>query len=179
MFPDLPIVKFRHDASKCSCGGNLNVLKAHHKKAATFEIGEFIAHETELSCEDCKKIYCSKELRKLVAPKSKFGFDVIVFVGKSLFLRCRGEKEIQQKLIERNIPISIREIGYLGKKFIIYLALAHKECQGRIKQLMALRGGYILHLDGTCEGDSPHLMSALDSISDIVIDNVKLPLRKF
>ena len=86
---------------------------------------------------------------RLVAPKSKFGFDVMVFVGKSLFLRCRGEKEIQHKLIERNIPISIREIGYLGKKFIIYLALAHKECQGRIKQLMALRGGYILHLDGT------------------------------
>ncbi|MDL1988953.1 MAG: transposase, partial [Deltaproteobacteria bacterium] len=114
-------------------------------------------------------------MRKLVAPKSKFGFDVMVSVGKSLFLRCRGEKEIQHKLIERNIPISIREIGYLGKKFIIYLALVHKECQGRIKQLMALRGGYVLHLDGTCEGDSPHLMSALDSISDIVIDNVKLP----
>jgi hypothetical protein len=39
---------------------------------------------------------------------------------------------------------------------------------------MALRGGYILHLDGTCEGDSPHLMSALDSISDIVIDNAMM-----
>ena len=126
MFPDSPTVNFRHDASQCSCGGNLNVLKPHLKKAATFEIGEFIVHETELSCEDCKNIYRSKELRKLVAPKSKFGFDVMVFVGKSLFLRCRGEKEIQHKLIERNIPISIREIGYLGKKFIIYLVPERK-----------------------------------------------------
>jgi len=113
-------------------------------------------------------------LCELVAPKSRFGFDVMVSVGNSLFLRCRGEKEIQNKLKEQNIPISVREIGYLGKRFIIYLALAHKQCQQRIKQLMALQGGYILHLDGTCEGDSPHLMSALDSITNIVIDNVKL-----
>ena len=174
MFPDAPIVNFRAEASKCSCGGNLNVLKTHPKIVATFEIGQFIAHETELCCQDCKKTHRSKELCELVAPKSKFGFDIMVFVGNSLFLRCRGEKEIQHELNQRNIPISVREIGYLGKRFIIYLALAHKESQQRIKQLMALRGGYILHLDGTCEGDSPHLMSALDSITNIVIDNVKL-----
>ncbi len=153
----------------------MKVTKTHSKKVATFEIGEFFARQTELTCEDCKKICRSEELTELVAHQSKFGFDVMVFVGKSLFLWSRGEKEIQYELREKNIPISIREIGYLGKKFIIYLALAHKECQPKIKQLMALRGGYILHLDGTCEGDSPHLMCALDSITDIVIDNVKLP----
>jgi len=174
LFVDAPTVNFRAEASKCSCGGNLNVLKTHPRTVATFEIGQFIAHETELCCQDCKKTHRSKELCELVAPKSRFGFDVMVSVGNSLFLRCRGEKEIQNKLKEQNIPISVREIGYLGKRFIIYLALAHKQCQQRIKQLMALQGGYILHLDGTCEGDSPHLMSALDSISNIVIDNVKL-----
>ena len=40
---------------------------------------------------------------------------------------------------------------------------------------MALRGGYILQLDGTCEGESPHLMSVLDGLSEIVLDNVKIP----
>ena len=40
---------------------------------------------------------------------------------------------------------------------------------------MGQRGGYILHLDGTCEGDSPHLISGLDGISEIVLDNIKLP----
>ena len=36
-------------------------------------------------------------------------------------------------------------------------------------------GGYILHLDGTCEGDSPHLMSTIDGLSKIVLDNIKIP----
>jgi hypothetical protein len=38
-----------------------------------------------------------------------------------------------------------------------------------------MNGGYILHLDGTCEGGSPHLISVLDGISEIVLGNAKLP----
>ena len=33
----------------------------------------------------------------------------------------------------------------------------------------------ILHLDGTCEGGSPHLISAIDGITEIVLENIKLP----
>ena len=39
---------------------------------------------------------------------------------------------------------------------------------------MRLNGGYVLHLDGTCDGGSPHLVSALDGITEIVLENVKL-----
>jgi hypothetical protein len=40
---------------------------------------------------------------------------------------------------------------------------------------MRLRGGYICHLDATCEGRDPFLMSSIDSLTDIVLGNVKLP----
>ncbi len=40
---------------------------------------------------------------------------------------------------------------------------------------MDTQGGYILHLDGTCEGDSPHLMSSIDALSKIVLHNIKIP----
>jgi hypothetical protein len=40
---------------------------------------------------------------------------------------------------------------------------------------MDSKGGYILHLDGTCEGDSPHLFSCMDEISKIVLGNRKMP----
>jgi hypothetical protein len=43
---------------------------------------------------------------------------------------------------------------------------------------MAKRGGYILHVDGTCEGDSPHLFCGLDGISEIVLDNIKIPSER-
>jgi hypothetical protein len=43
---------------------------------------------------------------------------------------------------------------------------------------MAKKGGYILHMDGTCEVDSPHLFCGMDGISSLVLDNIKLPSEK-
>jgi hypothetical protein len=154
------------------------VLKTQTKKTATLEIGLFKAHETIKQCGGCHGIYRSDDLKRLVPHGSKYGFNVLVAVGKLMFVECKNEKQIQSGLKRLNIPISIRQIGYLSKKFIVYLAIAHKESRSRINELLSLRGGYILHLDGTCEGDSPHLMSALDEIAQIVLDNVKIPSEK-
>ena len=71
--------------------------------------------------------------------------------------------------------ISTSEIGFLGKRFIVYLALAHRECHAELKQHMASKDGYILHMDGTCEGDSPQLFSCIDEISKFVLGNRKMP----
>jgi len=63
----------------------------------------------------------------------------------------------------------------LGRRFIVYLTLAQEQSQAELKQFMGSLGGYILHLDGTCEGDSPHLMTSIDGLSEIVLDNLKIP----
>ncbi len=60
-------------------------------------------------------------------------------------------------------------------KFIVYLALAHQRRAPAIAADMRERGGYICHLDATCEGRDTFLMSSIDSLSDIVLGNVKLP----
>jgi len=125
-----------------------------------------------------KALYSSEELRSLAPHRCTFGYDVIVHVGYALFIHCRSEREIMRDLAERNISISDREISFLGKKFITYLALAHRESRQRIRETMVVRGGYILHLDGTCEGDSPHLFSGLDGITELVLENIKLPSEK-
>ena len=67
------------------------------------------------------------------------------------------------------------DIDHLGRRFIVYLALVHEQSQVKLKQFMDSRGGYILHLDGTCEGDSPHLMTSMDELSTIVLNNIKIP----
>ncbi|NQU65053.1 MAG: transposase [SAR324 cluster bacterium] len=134
--------------------------------------------ETISICPKCHCIYHSEELAKLVAPGSNFGYDVLVHVGKALFLRHRNNREVAAELAQKNVQISTGEIAYLGKKFVTYLAIAHQQCADRIKQAMQLKGGYIFHLDGTCEGQSPLLMSGLDSLSEIVLGNVKLPSEK-
>jgi len=179
LFAEIPTARFGPNDDSCvRCGKKLKALKTHTKTAATLEIGFVRIHETIRHCDSCCEVYRSDEPRKLVPHGCRYGFDVLVDVGMALFVECKNEKQIQAELKSCNIPISIRQIGYLAKKFIIYLALAHKESHGKIRDLLSLKGGYILHLDGTCEGDSPHLMSALDGIAQIVLDNIKIPSEK-
>ncbi len=144
----------------------------------TLDIGGFEARDRISQCPQDNSVYMSEELQHLVPYKCTYGFDVMVYVGKALFIRSLGDQEIINELHYRNIPISDREVSYLGKKFIIYLAIAHRESNKQLKESMALRGGYILHLDGTCEDDSPFLFTGLDGIAEIVLDNIKLPSEK-
>ena len=162
------------------CQARLKVHKTQSKTIYTLHLGGFTAQETLLQCKSCEKktIYAAEELRLLTPPGSRFGYDVMVFVGKALFMRHRRAEEILDELQWQNVRISTSEIGYLGKKFVVYLALAHRESAPRLRQAMREKGGYILHLDGTCEGRGPMLMSSLDSISDIVLGNVKVPSEK-
>ena len=128
-----------------------------------------------MRCKPCGQTYRSEELCTLVAPGANFGYDVMVYAGKALFLRFRNEEEVVTELAERNIQISLREVSLLGMKFVTYLAMAQKRRAPEITADMQIRGGYICHLDATCEGGNPLLMSSIDSLSKIVLGNVKLP----
>jgi len=174
LFRKAPLIKFRPNVSEC-CGQSLKILKTKTRTIYRLAIGACCIHETVLECKECNKIYSSQELAQMVPSHATFGFDVIVYVGKALYQQHRTDVEIHQALGEKNISISLREISVLGKKFIIYLAIAHFEGKEKLKHLMQSKGGYILHLDGTCEGDSAHLMSAMDEITTIVLDNIKTP----
>jgi len=179
LFPSPPTIGFRTKEDCCNhCRSSLKVIKTYPRKVATLHIGIFYARQTLLICPKCQCIYQSEELAKLVAPGSNFGYDILAYVGKALFLRHRNDREVVAELAQKNVQISTREIAYLGKKFVTYLAIAHQQCAARIKQAMQLKGGYVFHLDGTCEGQSPLLMSGLDSLSEIVLGNVKLPSEK-
>lgn len=185
LFPKIPKLFFKPDDRVCpTCEQDLGVEKTREKTAATMDIGMFKAYETILTCKNDKcashghRQYFSQKLLELIPYRCKFGYDVLVFVGKKSFLQCRNIQEIKSQLKERNIAISESEIEYLAKKFVVYLAIAHKESREKLKKFMNQKGGYILHLDSTCEGDSPHLMVALDGISEIVLESIKLPSEK-
>ena len=154
------------------------MLKTKQRDVVTLHIGMFHAQETISICDRCRRTYGSDDLRRLVAPSCNFGYDALVYVGQALFLRHRRSQEISDELAAQNVRISPREVDYLGKKFIVYLAIAHRQAAPSIKQAMRSNGGYILHLDATCNGKEPFLMSGLDSITQIVLGNVKLPSEK-
>ena len=177
LFQEAPMLYF-HPDNKTAEQDDLRVLKSRSKKVVTLDIGPFRAVETILSGGDDNQVYHSQQLRCLTPWRCTFGYDVLVYVGEGLFRYHFSESQLIEKLARHNVSISQREIGFLGKKFIAYLAIAHQQSRQQLKAHMALQGGYILHLDGTCEGDSPHLFTGMDGIAQIILDNVKLPSEK-
>ena len=176
LFTQPPVVEFRPPRMPCpDCGGEQKVRKTRTRTVNTLHVGRLRAWEIFLHCSACGQTHRSEELAALAPPGATFGYDVLVDAGQALFLRHRNEAEVVAELAQRNIQISPREVSLLGSKFIVYLALAHRQRAAAIAADMRTRGGYICHLDATCEGGNPFLMSSIDSLSDIVLGNVKLP----
>ena len=173
LFPQKPIIRFAPERDRC-CGRRLNVQKTRRKTVVTIN-GRFIAHESVHNCPACLNVYASKALLQLVAGHCNVAYDVLVFVGKALFQRYRTAEEVRTELASRGVRLSASEINYLGRKFICYLAHGHRRAMPRINQTMTLAGGYILHLDAMHEHDAPALMTGIDSLSQIVLANKKLP----
>jgi hypothetical protein len=179
LFAQMPTIHFSPELEICPlCSAKLQMQKSRRKTVVTMDIGAFVAKETILQCPNDQAVFTSQQLRALSPDKCTFGFDVIVHVGMAMFVDCQNERQIMKNLAERNVFISEREIGYLGRKFIVYLALAHQESRDQLRQSMTNTGGYILHLDGTCEGDSAHLFCGLDGISELVLDSIKVPSER-
>jgi hypothetical protein len=174
LFPNPPVIRFQPEKNRCSCGGSLLVQKTRHKTVFCMT-GPFKAHETLYHCRTCQQVYRSSDLRHIVARFCNVAWDVLVFVGKSLFLKCLTTDQVCHELKIRNIELSPSEVEYLGRKFVLYLALAHRQATPRIEQAMNRSGGYILHLDATHEGDAPALMTGMDGLKQIVLANVKIP----
>lgn len=174
LFPKPPTIRFAPSQTICDCGSELVVQKTRRKTVQSLA-GPFIAHETLGYCPSCSRVYKSEALRQQVPKWSNVGYDVLVYIGRALFQRYRTVQEVSDELHNKNVLICNSEISYLGYKFISYLATCHQQAAPEIRQAMMLSGGYILHLDATHEGDAPALMTGMDSLSEIVLGNIKIP----
>lgn len=179
LFDKIPTLFFKPGQEVCPFDeGPLHVLKTvKRKKIKSIGIGTFNAHHTILYCPKHPELKPKKseELCKIVPQDSNVAYNVIVEVGKLRFLENRQVKEIQLTLlVKHSIELSSSEIENLIDKFIFYLAAIHQKNSNLIKLHIETQGGYILHLDGTCEGDSPKLVSSIDSVSKFVLYSAKL-----
>ena len=175
LFPEKMKLPFYPEVTLCSkCGKKLNVLKTGKRKVVALSTGAFTAHETYLYCPDHGEIHRSEDLKRMVPFKCTFAYDVMVHVGKALYLRSMSEQAVIKELQNMGIKISASAVAYLGQKFIAYLTVCHHQSQLRLRLKMAKKGGYILHIDGTCEGDSPNLFTGMDEISGIILSAVKI-----
>jgi len=179
LFDKKLIIPFRSDQKQCPiCKRKLCILKTRKGRTVkAIGIGKFIAYETILYCPQHPDngSWKSAELPKIVPPNSNFAYSVIVEIGKLRFKENRQVAEIQLILLEEHsLEISISEIELLINVFIFYLTAVHEQNSWIIRQYIEKQGGYILHLDATCEGDSPKLVASIDPISGFVLYSVKV-----
>ena len=132
LFKERPTIYFYTQVS-AGRKDDLRVLKSREKNVVTLDIGAFRARETILH-DGNGAVYHSRQLRELTPYRGTYGYDVLVYVGRALFVDCRSEQQIIEHLARRNVLISQREIGFLGKKFITYLAIAHQQSRRRLKK---------------------------------------------
>ena len=149
--------------------------KTQERILILLDFGKLIFREKIKYCPDCRSIFGAEQLNELVPEYSNFGFEVIEFIGRQLFIEHHTEKHIREMLGGRNVAISPSQVSFLAKKFILYLAQAHKDKEAELKKLIQKKGGYIVHLDGTCDGDSPHFFCAIEELLQLVLISRKIP----
>jgi len=139
--------------------------------------GEFIARELQGYCPRHRERppVRSPQLSRLVAPGATLAYDVLARVGLWRFVDCRQCEEIAVELSRQyGIDVPPRTVSHLAQKFVAYFAVVHQESMGLLRQDMHARGGYILHIDGTCEEGSRVLLVCMDSISGQVLESRKI-----
>jgi len=168
-------INFRYESDNCPhCGVKLKVLKRAPRQVTTLHIGGFLAEETVVHCPNCRVVLHSGELEQMVPPSCNFGYDVMIFAGRSVFLQHRTAEETLALLAEDNVRISASGVHKLAVRFITYLGIAHLEAAPALSEYFAANGGYILHLDSTSKRHSRKLLSGIDEVSGFVLLNVKI-----
>ena len=151
------------------------MLKTVTRTVHTLELGSFIAHEQILKPIHGDPPLHSKALRRLVPPRCRYGYDLIVFCGLESYLYGRQVEEIKTHIKQRSgVEIPASTVQVLAYKFLKYLGRLHHSSIVAIRHQMSLAGGYILHLDSTCEEKDPLLLSCIDGISGQVLCSKKI-----
>ena len=184
-------IKFRAEARGCSyCIKNLNVYKTQSRTVFTLKYGCFVAYETLLFCTNhqyavstagCSmglplKVlkYHSETLKQLVAPRMRYAYDIIDYIGQARFIRHRQRLEIQAELLARGIEISTGEISNLSDLFLVYIEQLHIKHADRLRKLMVKSGGYVLHIDATGENGSEMLLVCYDGLLNVTLYATKI-----
>ena len=149
------------------CGQPLQVRLTRQRTVFSVAHGKFVAIERQGHCPHHPHLppARSRKLPRIVAPGCKMSYDVIARVGLARFLECRQCEEIQIELSRQyGIEIPVRTISKLSQDFVAYVQVVHQQSIKLLRTAMQQRGGYVLHIDGTCEDGSRVLFVCFDSL---------------
>lgn len=128
------------------------------------------------SCPRCGRVWRSEDIDMLVPPAGKYAYDVVAEVGLGRFLHRRQNEQIVRRFAEehgRDLPSG--SIHHLTHAFLDGLAAVHEQHNESIAALIRSNGGWVCHLDGTCEAGTDVLFAVIDGLTGITLDTARIP----
>ncbi len=149
--------------------------KSKKRVVTTMETGTIQAREIRKVCsvDLSHPIETSRTLAELVPVGQRYGYDLIVAVGKARYLRNMQRQEIRAELFrEKGITLSTGSISQLCDRFLLYLEALHLHFAPALRA--AMEGGYPLHIDATNEYGKGGLFLCLDGFRGWVLHAIKI-----
>lgn len=173
--PDLYILDVVPERDRCDCGNVLRKYRTKYLFPTGLMVGKPTVRHHIKQCSLCKQTYQCEQLAELKPLYGNYSFDLIVEIGRDRFCRYKQNQEIAAKLAHHfglNLPLST--ISDLAGTFLDYIAAIHEAHTPTIRDKITTKGGYILHLDGTCEAGTDVLFVALDGHTKWILDSCKI-----
>ena len=176
-FPDLRYIEIETELSHCNCCDSQS--KLHRKWSSdqspkSIHLGNVNIRVVTKLCPTCETKFYPETYRNLIPFDSIYGYDVIRKVGHLRYTEGIQDIKIQAiMLAEDHLPIPLSSISHLAKKDLDYFSSVHYD-KADILNKHFVKNGFVLHLDGTYEGDTGIHFSMRDSISGIVLYNMKI-----
>lgn len=142
-----------------------------HRTVITHAEGTFLAREVFKACskDASHPVARSEALAKIVHPRQRFGYDLIVHVGLARYLRYKQREEIRQALFDkRRIELSAGTVSNLCDRFLVYLEVLHLVRSPYLKAAMQ-EHGYPLHIDATSDHGKGGLFACMDGFRNWVL----------
>lgn|GEM_PF-357816 len=172
----MPGIDFVAKTKQCpECGGSISVRKSKKRSVVTLAHGPFEAREIHKQCRDnaCPSIK-SDALNQLVKPGQKYGYDLIVQVGLWRYLDGRQREEIRRMLRKNHgIELSAGSVSALCDRFLGYFGALHVDRAPVLRG--ALKDGYPMHIDATCERGKGGLFVCIDGWRNWVLWAARIP----
>jgi hypothetical protein len=169
---------FLAEAHRCAlCGASLGIVRSKTRTIATYAEGVFEAREFHKVCavDRSHPVRRSEALARLVRPRQRFGYDLIVQVGLARYLREKQREEIRDELFRRRrIELSAATVSHLCDRFLIYLEVLHQLRAPELRAAMQVPG-YPMHIDATSEHGKGGLFVCLDGFRGWVLTAGKIP----
>ena len=112
----------------------------------------------------------------LVPSGANYAYDVVVQVGSGRFLNHLQNEEIVRLMDhEHEMDLPPGDIHHLCHAFLDGLAAVHEEHDEAIATMIQRNGGWVGHLDGTCEAGTEVLFSIIDELTGLTLATARMP----